>query len=241
MKFKILFLYLMVKSTCIFAQKVHSHNDYLQKKPFWTAYQAGAESIEVDVFLKNNTLFVAHSEKEIKEVNTLIAMYFEPISKLILNEKIKPFQLLIDIKTEAEPTLDALFLLIDKFPNLKQTANISIVISGERPSIEKYLDYPAYIYFDHQSAEIYENTDISKIALFSFSFKKYSKWNGKANMPKTDEEILKIIIKRIHDLNLPIRFWATPDTPLAWKTLRDLGVDFINTDQPKRCKSYFKR
>jgi alkaline phosphatase len=91
MKFKILFLYLMVKSTCIFAQKVHSHNDYLQKKPFWTAYQAGAESIEVDVFLKNNTLFVAHSEKEIKEVNTLTAMYFEPISKLILNEKISNY------------------------------------------------------------------------------------------------------------------------------------------------------
>jgi alkaline phosphatase len=241
MRSTILTLLFWFISIGIFAQKIHSHNDYLQKKPFWTAYKADAESIEVDIFLKNNTLFVAHSEKEIKEVNTLTAMYFEPISKLILNEKIKPFQLLIDIKTEAEPTLDALIFLLDKFPNLKQTANLSIVISGERPLLKKYSRYPNFINFDHQSLIDIENADLSKIALFSFSFKNYSKWNGKDELSINDKTVLRKVIEKVHSLALPIRFWATPDTALAWQTLHELGVDYINTDQPKRCKGYFKR
>lgn len=29
---------------------VHSHNDYSQDVPFWNAFSAGANSIEVDVF-----------------------------------------------------------------------------------------------------------------------------------------------------------------------------------------------
>lgn len=46
--------------------KVHSHNDYLQEVPFWQAYSGGAASIEVDLFLKRDSLFVTHSEGEIQ-------------------------------------------------------------------------------------------------------------------------------------------------------------------------------
>ena len=46
-------------------QKIHSHNDYHQNIPFWLAYGCGLDSIEVDVFLKDNDLMVAHHENEI--------------------------------------------------------------------------------------------------------------------------------------------------------------------------------
>ena len=36
--------------------QIHSHNDYLQTVPFWTAYSAGASSIEVDLILKDGKL-----------------------------------------------------------------------------------------------------------------------------------------------------------------------------------------
>ncbi|ULT27659.1 hypothetical protein KUH03_13685 [Sphingobacterium sp. E70] len=31
----------------------HSHNDYWQSQPFYTAYYAGMQSIEADIFLRN--------------------------------------------------------------------------------------------------------------------------------------------------------------------------------------------
>ena len=46
---------------------IHSHNDYAQKRPFWGAYEAGADSIEADVFLVDCDLLVAHSRKELKK------------------------------------------------------------------------------------------------------------------------------------------------------------------------------
>lgn len=47
---------------------IHSHNDYAQERPFWGAYEAGADSIEADVFLVGGDLLVAHSRKELKPV-----------------------------------------------------------------------------------------------------------------------------------------------------------------------------
>ena len=59
--------------------RVHSHNDYAQKRPFWGAYEAGADSIEADVFLVDGELLVAHSRKELKKENTLRRLYLEPL------------------------------------------------------------------------------------------------------------------------------------------------------------------
>ncbi|MES1249631.1 MAG: alkaline phosphatase, partial [Chitinophaga rupis] len=43
----------------------HSHNDYEQKIPFWLAYNEGFGSIEADIFLRGDSLVVAHSTKEL--------------------------------------------------------------------------------------------------------------------------------------------------------------------------------
>ena len=39
-------------------ENVHSHNDYLQNVPFYTAYSARCASIEADVFLVDGELYV---------------------------------------------------------------------------------------------------------------------------------------------------------------------------------------
>lgn len=59
--------------------RIHSHNDYAQKRPFWGAYEAGADSIEADVFLVDGELLVAHSRKDLKKENTLRRLYLEPL------------------------------------------------------------------------------------------------------------------------------------------------------------------
>ena len=102
MKNSILILFLCLYSLSFAQQKphykVHAHNDYAQEFPFWEAYIGGASSIEVDVFLKENTLFVTHSENEIKKVNTLEKLYLQPLKQLQTEGRLRNLQLLIDLK-----------------------------------------------------------------------------------------------------------------------------------------------
>ena len=50
---------------------IHSHNDYAQKRPFWGAYEAGADSIEADIYLADGDLLVAHDRNKVKASATL--------------------------------------------------------------------------------------------------------------------------------------------------------------------------
>ena len=83
-----LVLFLMMTVNGLMAQnviqpRVHSHNDYEQNVPFWKAYSVGVRSIEADVFLVDNNLYVAHPRKEIDSVRSLEALYLEPLKKAI--------------------------------------------------------------------------------------------------------------------------------------------------------------
>ena len=46
------------------------------------------------------------------------------------------------------------------------------------------------------------------------------------------------MVEKAHDFRKPFRFWATPDSKTAWKSMVNLGVDYVNTDQPFECVTY---
>lgn len=220
---------------------IHSHNDYLQNVPFWNAYANGLSSIEIDVFLKNETLFVTHQENEIKEEHTLESLYLLPLqrAKTLNLGADQKLQLLVDIKSEAVPTLKKIISVLEKYPKIIQNGNISIVISGNRPKIKSYPNYPKYIKFDYQSLDPINSEKVwDKIALISLNFRKFSPWNGKGRLTAEDYTVVKAIIDRAHAYDKPFRFWGAPDSKTAWKAFRDLGVDFINTDMPYASASY---
>ncbi len=50
--------------------------------------------------------------------------------------------------------------------------------------------------------------------------------------------IWQAAIKRSHDLEKPIRFWASPDFKDAWEQFIQLKVDFINTDKINELSDY---
>tara|TARA_R110001592_G_scaffold169698_5_gene406337 strand:- start:4365 stop:6164 length:1800 start_codon:yes stop_codon:yes gene_type:complete len=220
--------------------KIHSHNDYEQKVPFWTAYACGLNSIEVDVFLKKDTLFVTHSEEEIVPFNTIENLYLKPLQETIaLNpESNQHVQLLIDIKSEAISTLKILMNVLEAYPDLINSKNISFVISGNQPKPEAYNNYPFYLKFDYQSLESLSLESIKKVGLISLPFSKFSKWNGKGRLTKEDYNKVSQIIIKAHSFNKPFRFWGCPDSKTAWKAFAELGVDFINTDDPFDASKY---
>ncbi len=220
--------------------KIHSHNDYEQSVPFWKAYAAGVQSIEVDVHLENDELLVGHDRKDLSPDRTLGRLYLKPISEILSSQADSlKLQLLIDIKSGAYPTMEALVRVLKQYPNIIQNKDVHIVISGNRPELSRYVDYPNYIHFDHQSLQTPEDRAVlDKIAMVSLNFGLYTTWNGKGRLVASDKEKISTIIAEAHKMGKPFRFWAVPDSKTAWKAMHDLGVDFINTDMPFRCVDY---
>jgi len=235
---------------CCFGQnaenpKVHSHNDYLREKPFTDAYRSGAFSIEVDIVLKNDTLYVAHEAKSVVYNRTIETVYFELMQKEFseFKDKRRDVQLLVDLKNEPYETLFLLEESIEKYSSIlkgKDRKGVSIVISGSRPAIKDYIKYPDYITFDYQSTEEIPEEALSKVALISLNFRHFSHWNGKGTMTKNDTKKVKEIISKAHSFGKPFRFWGTPDSEAAWKLFCELGVDIINTDSPGDVVRFFK-
>src|SRR5690606_28062230 len=150
-----------------------------------------------------------------------------------------PIQLLIDVKSEADPTLKKLVSVLETYPDITGNNNITLVISGNRPSVREYTNYPSYIKFDYQSLEnIKDKTTWDKVALISLNFKAISSWNGLGRLTVEDFTKVKAVIDKAHSYGKPFRFWATPDTKTAWRALAELGVDFINTDSPFECYGF---
>ncbi len=137
----------------------HSHNDYENDPPFMLAYNNHFGSIEADIWAVNGELFVSHNEKDIIPSRTLDSLYIKPIVRIFRHNGGKAwkdnqgtFQLMIDLKTPVDPTLS---LLIQKLANYPDVFNprinknaVRIVITGNRPEPAKFLNYPAFVFFD---------------------------------------------------------------------------------------------
>lgn len=219
------------------SSNIHSHNDYESKLPFYGAYSNETGVIEADVFLVNNELFVAHTSKEITAHNTLKSMYLEPLSSKLktLEGKAypsnKPLILMIDIKSDADTTLKAITQQLKTFPDIISNKNIKVVISGNRPVATLWATYPDFIYFDGRLTENYTSDQLARVEMISEDVKEITVWNGKGVLTQPDSEKIQAIIKKVHDQNKKIRFWATQDNVNTYMTLMNLKVDFIGTDK----------
>lgn len=218
------------------SSNIHSHNDYASALPFYGAYSNEAGVIEADVFLVNNELFVAHTSKEIALQNTLKSMYLEPLSAKLKNlgskayPSNKPLILMIDIKSDADSTLKVIAQQLKTYPDITVNKNIKVVISGNRPNPVQWKDYPDFIYFDGRLNENYITDQLARVEMISEDLHELTVWNGKGVLTQADLEKIQSTIKKVHNQNKKIRFWATQDNVNTWMTLMNLKVDFIGTD-----------
>ena len=236
----LLLFFSMITASAQTDYKIHSHNDYEQEYPFWKAYVSGVYSIEIDVFLRDDQLYVTHAEEEISEKNTIENLYLNPLSTLAKSGTLRDVQILVDIKSDPYKSLQKLVKTIKNRPELVKNEHLHFVISGNRPDPSKYKNYPAFIQFDHQNLNNLTKIDLEKVDLVSVSFQNYSVWNGLGRMTETDLERVKKAIAKAHAVNKPFRFWGAPDTKTAWSRFTTLGVDFINTDHPAEASQYLE-
>ena len=232
---------------------IHSHNDYRQSLPFYQAYAQRLSSIEADIYTteKEGELLVAHDREELETAPTLDESYIEPIVSLYkLNNgrawrgSDKYFVLLIDLKTPVNPTLDRLIKKLQKYPEVFDPAvnpyAVRVVISGNRPNEDTFNDFPSTISFDGSQTD-YTPRQLERIFMISLNFRNYSRWNGEGNINEDELKKVKEAIAAAHALGKPIRFWGSPDTPNAWQIFHQLGIDYINTDQPEACAAFFRK
>lgn len=256
MKNWLILLALLLITTKGFSQvKIHSHNDYEQSRPFHLAYSQKVYEIEADVFEVNGELLVSHTKKDINPEKTLSRLYLDPIDSLFKLYKGKvsadggyTFSLMIDFKTDWQPTFAALEQLLKKYPDIFDRSRnkhaIQLVISGNRPADSTFHNYPRWVFFDGLPNISYAKADLKRVTMISDNLARYTKWKGSGKIPAADAEKIQQVIDKAHKQNKPVRFWGAPDTENSWRELISLGADIINTDQLIKSKHFltdFKR
>lgn len=220
--------------------RTHSHNDYEQARPFKHAFEQGFHSIEADVWLVDGKLLVGHDKQDLREERTLESLYLAPLHKALRNKKNKrtvPLQLLIDIKSEANATLEALTTLLGKWQNRLPANKVIFSISGNRPPIDRYASYPTYIQFDGRPGNTYKPEALAKVALISDSYANYLIKGTQT----PDTARMRKAVNAAHALGKPFRFWAHPDNEEGWMNMTKIGADFINTDHIDQLAAFMKQ
>jgi hypothetical protein len=225
--------------------KTHAHNDYLHDKPLYEALEHGFTSIEVDIFLVYGKLMVAHDLWKIKPEWTLQSLYLDPLQDLVhLNEgSVYPdwphsVILLIDIKSEAEPTYELLREVLAEYEDMLTTFTpestnlgaITVIISGNRPKTVMENEAFRYAALDGRLKDMENDVNPNLIPLISDNWKKHFSWQGNGPMPEEERLKLGKIVNSAHEQGVKIRFWATPDGPDVWEELLAADVDLIGTD-----------
>ena len=229
---------------------IHSHNDYAQERPFWGAYEAGADSIEADVYLVDGDLLVAHTRKELKKENTLRRLYLEPLRDVMrknggrAHADGKPLQLMVDIKS-GKPALDRLLEIVEQegfrdcFDIVKNPSATRLLVTGDHSKIKDFLAYPDFVFFDVPPTRQLADGQYKRVPLVSQYASAYTRWRSGA-VEEADKENIRNAVRKAHAKGAKFRLWAYPDNPEAWRLAMELGLDYINTDRPADVAAFLR-
>lgn len=232
----------------------HAHNDYEQSRPLWDALDNGFTSVEAYVHLINDTLYVAHDRPTIKNpAATLENRYLKPLverirqngGQVIAGNK-GPFYLMIDAKTQADSTYQALEKLLHQYRSLFSTGNrsknkpgiITAVLSGNRPVQTLAMAKTRILSVDGRPSDIGKGYKPAVMPLISDSYQNQITWRGKGDIPIEEFQKLRQLADQVHREGKKLRLWASPEDPLVWAKLREAGVDFISTDQLELARDF---
>lgn len=235
----------------------HAHNDYNHERPLLDALSYGFISVEADIHLLHDTLFVAHDSADIQPTRTLQNLYLDPLKKRISNAHdfvygdSSTLILLVDIKTDSLQTYIKLHQILEKYKNLltiyegmqKLPGPVSVLISGNRPVQYIKNQKTRFAAIDGRFDIFSSKEDAFYFPLVSESWKDNFTWQGQGEMPEVEKTKLNKIIRSLHANGQILRFWATPDAESTqrenvWNQLCEAGVDLIGSDDLKGLAAY---
>jgi hypothetical protein len=233
----------------------HAHNDYKHNRPLLDALEHGFCNVEADIFLIKGELLVAHEAEETTPGRTLESLYLAPLKAIASTNRGRIFRggpsitLLIDIKTEAEATYKTLRPLLQKYSEVLtyftaervETNAVTVVLSGNRPRRTLLEERERLAAFDGRLADLEQKLPRSFMPLVSDNWRAHFTWNGEGSLSESEGRKLSELVARVHAEGRKFRLWAIPDKEIAWKLLRDAGVDLINTDDLSGLSSFLRK
>jgi hypothetical protein len=245
--------------------RAHAHNDYEHARPLLhDALDHGFTSVEADIFLVDGDLLVAHDPEDLDPTRTLRSLYLDPLRHKVLHGGIYPgwrddFQLLIDIKTDGEPTYAALdrvlrspryaFLWTAYRYGHVRRGPVTAVVSGNRPRGTMEAQRTRFAFYDGRIAnpdDLGPGDDARLTPLVSDNWTTLFSWRGDGEMPADERAELKLIVDTAHAAGQRVRFWETPDAAgpqreAVWRELVAADVDHINTDDLAGLQEFLTR
>jgi hypothetical protein len=223
----------------------HAHNDYAHRRPLLDALAHGFTSVEADVFLVNGELLVGHTWLDLRPGRTLEKLYLAPLAQRVKANKGQvygrgpPFFLLVDVKTSAAPTYQALDRLLARYADVLSCCRdgrferraVTVVVSGNCARDLIRAQKVRYAAIDGRPGDLDSTVPAHLMPFISASWSSRFRWRGQGPMPAGERERLREMVKKAHRHGRRVRFWATPERPELWRELRWAGVDLINTDR----------
>ncbi len=227
----------------------HAHNDYEHPKPLLDALSQGFTSIEADVHLIDGNLFVSHDRPGPDNRKTLKELYLEPLRQRVEENKGKvypdyalPVFLMIDVKTEAEATYQALKKQLTEYADLLNYPGhpgaITVVLSGNRAIATVQADAARMVGIDGRPADLGKNYPADLMPLISDNYANVVKWREQGAIPEAELNQLRTITEKAHAQGKKVRLWASPEKETTWEVLLRSGADLISTDQLEAVKVF---
>jgi glycerophosphoryl diester phosphodiesterase len=228
--------------------RAHSHNDYARGRPLLDAVERGFASVEVDIFLIDGELFVAHEREEVRPSATLTRLYLDPLRDLVRRgggwiypPSEQSLQLLIDVKTPADETYGALDRTLAAYEDIltrwsaqgPTQGAVTAVLSGNRAIRLLLADTSRYVALDGRVDDERASLSNDVMPLVSMDWAEIEPTAPNGRLAKAGE-----LIELMHEEGRKVRFWGTPDEEGIWASLISLGADYIVTDDTGRLQRF---
>jgi hypothetical protein len=230
-------------------ERAHAHNDYDHQRPLFEALENGFKSVEADIYLVANQLFIGHDYPD--PTRTLESLYLDPLLQRVRANggTVYPgdpnyLTLPVDVKTEASSTYAELdrhlqpyaSMLTSFTPQGVEPGAVMIIVSGNRDGAAMRAQQLRYAAYDGRLSDLGKEDPNTFIPLISDNWTNVFTWNGTGPMPDQQRQQLNYIVSTAHANGQRVRFWNTPDAPGAqrdavWREELRARVDFFNTDQ----------
>ncbi len=234
--------------------QAHSHNDYEHERPLLDALQHGFCSVEADVWLVDGQLLVAHDRDKVQPGRTLESLYLKPLRECVVANDGRvyregpQFTLLIDFKSDADPTYDALKDVLAKHENILtrfengaiQTNAITVIVSGNRPFEKMKSETVRLAAIDGRVGDLEKLPPGDLMPLISDNWGSLFQWRGEGELPAAELEKLAKLVSQVHEAGRRVRFWGSPDMKSLWEVQRKVGVDLINTDKLSELSAFLQ-
>lgn len=247
----------------------HAHNDYEHDEPLKEAIRRGYMSIEIDVHLIRDTLWVTHDRPESTQgLPTIQELYLDPLLAHVRQHKghVYPpgahdsadstrsnsspqLYLMVDAKTEAIATYEALKTALIPYEEMIRIVRdgaeethkpIKVFLSGNRP-IELMLSETVLpIAIDGRPSDLSQQIPPSVMPVVSQHYTQFFNWSGRGEVDRVELERFRDHVAEAHRQGKKVRLWATPDNETLWSFLLDEGADLINTDRLEAFESYYR-